>query len=61
MSDQRPDVAQPGQMVAANQSHCVNCGQHVIYADSGEWIHTLMGIAPCKPAWRPRRRHLRLA
>lgn len=48
----------PENMLSADQSRCVHCGMHIVLNDQGKWMHTMSGIYPCKPAWRPRRRTL---
>lgn len=60
MSAAKVATVDPDNMVASNQSHCLHCSMHIILNDQGEWMHTLAGIVPCEPAWRPRRRVLTL-
>lgn len=56
MSAAKVATVDPENMLTPDQSHCAHCSMHIVLNDAGKWMHTMAGIYPCQPAWRPLRR-----
>lgn len=54
----RTATVDPQTMYADNESRCLECGMHIVLNTDGEWQHTMQGIVPCEPAWKPKRKPL---